>query len=326
MKSGRNGYVIVGGFVLLMLAAMVASMALLAGRTGTTDTYHTTFDNVGGLKFGTLVLYEGFRIGQVEDIVPLREGGKLRFRVEMSVREGWQIPVNSTARIASAGLLSAVAVNIRAGDSPTLLPPGGTVEGLASGDLFSTMSEMAGEFGELNRTGLKPLIQSLRVYMDALGGSLTENAPTVLANVSAVTTDLAAKTPAITDNVRAFTANLSHSTGGENTAKIGRTLDNIERASQTFAALGADMHGTREKLDAVLTAVNGTVSDNRKAIDGSTEDLRYILSALARHVDAVSRNLEGASRNMYELSRELRQNPGLILSGKPPADEAPARR
>lgn len=312
MNAGRSSYVIVGGFVLLMLGAFVATMALLAGRTGATDSYYTVFDNVGGLKFGTLVLYEGFHIGQVEEIEPLREEGKLHFRVEMSVKQGWQIPKNSVARIAAAGLLSAVAVNIRAGNSPELLQAGSTVEGAASGDLFSTMSEMAGEFGELNRTGLKPLVQNLRTYMDSLGGALTENAPMMLANISAVTQDLAAKTPAITDNVQAFAANLNQSTGGENRDKIGRTLDSMERAAHNLATLSAEF--------------NSVLADNRKAIDGSAEDLRYTLSALARHVDSVSQNMEGTSRNMYEFSRELRQNPGLLLSGKPPVDEAPARR
>ena len=39
MKSDRINYIIVGGFVMLMLTGIVISVAMLSGRTGATDTY-----------------------------------------------------------------------------------------------------------------------------------------------------------------------------------------------------------------------------------------------------------------------------------------------
>jgi phospholipid/cholesterol/gamma-HCH transport system substrate-binding protein len=50
--------------------------------------------------------------------------------------------------------------------------------------------------------------------------------------------------------------------------------------------------------------------------------MRHAVESIARHIDAINQNLEGASRNMYEFSRQLRQNPGLLLGGTPPKDEA----
>ena len=55
MKNTRLNYVIVGSFVVGMVIALVVTVALLAGRTGATDTYYTTYDNVSGIKFGTQV-------------------------------------------------------------------------------------------------------------------------------------------------------------------------------------------------------------------------------------------------------------------------------
>ena len=57
MKSDRINYIIVGGFVILMLAGIVTSVAMLSGRTGATDTYYTSYEDVTGLKFGSQVLY-----------------------------------------------------------------------------------------------------------------------------------------------------------------------------------------------------------------------------------------------------------------------------
>ncbi len=49
MKSDRVNYIIVGGFVILMLTGIVISVAMLAGRTGTADTYYTSYEDVTGL-------------------------------------------------------------------------------------------------------------------------------------------------------------------------------------------------------------------------------------------------------------------------------------
>jgi len=35
----------------------------------------------------------------------------------------------------------------------------------------------------------------------------------------------------------------------------------------------------------------------------------------------VNQNVEGTARNMYEFSREIRKNPGLLLSGGSPQEK-----
>ncbi|MDP7667464.1 MAG: MlaD family protein, partial [Rhodospirillales bacterium] len=110
MRSGKVNYLIVGGFVIVMMTALVVSVALLTGRTGATDGYFTVYRNVTGVKFGTQVLYEGYPIGQVETVTPVEAEGGMRFRVEYTVREGWLIPEDSVAQIAAPGLLSALTI------------------------------------------------------------------------------------------------------------------------------------------------------------------------------------------------------------------------
>ena len=119
MKSNKINYVIVGAFMLTMMVGLITAVALLTGRTGAADAYYTVYDNVTGIKFGTQVLYEGYPVGQVEEVVPIEEDGRMRFRVDMSVKQGWSIPDDSIAQVAAPGLLSAITVNIEAGKSPT---------------------------------------------------------------------------------------------------------------------------------------------------------------------------------------------------------------
>ena len=105
MNTAKINYVAVGIFISVALVGMIVSMALLTGRTGSTDPYYSVYTNVTGVKFGTQVLYEGYPIGQVEDVVPIVQDGAMRFRVNYEVTEGWQIPDDSVARIGASGLL-----------------------------------------------------------------------------------------------------------------------------------------------------------------------------------------------------------------------------
>ena len=71
MKDSRINYVVVGGFVSVMIVVFVFIISILAGSTGSTDKYYTVYNNVGGLKYGTQVLCEGYQIGQVDSIEPM---------------------------------------------------------------------------------------------------------------------------------------------------------------------------------------------------------------------------------------------------------------
>ena len=145
MKSNRINYVIVGTFVLAMVIGLIAAIAMLTGQTGATDAYFAIYRNVTGVKFGTQVLYEGYPIGQVETVSPKPEEGGMRFRVDFTVAKDWRIPNDSSAQFASAGLLSAITLNIEAGDSTTPLKPGTEIKSLESEGIFAVMTSVAND-------------------------------------------------------------------------------------------------------------------------------------------------------------------------------------
>ncbi|MBI5162473.1 MAG: MCE family protein [Magnetospirillum sp.] len=312
MKDTRINYALVGAFVLTMLVALGVSIALLTGRTGTMDTYFTTFPNVNGVKYGTKVTYEGFVVGQVERIIPLRSDNRTRFRLELSVKEDWQIPEDSTARISASGILSAVIVDIRGGKAEAMLPKGTEIPAGSSGNLFAVMTEVAGQFGDLSQNALKPLIGALNAQVDGLGKVLQAQAPEILANLVAITGDLAQKTPRITGDVQKMTGVMSTQVVTEaNAAEIKATLANL-----------AD---TSRKVNATLAALDKVVVGNRDNLDGAVKDLRYTLQTLARSIDSITYNLDGTTRNVHEFSRQIRDNPGVLIGGRK-SEDGPGRR
>ncbi|MGE5505324.1 MAG: MlaD family protein [Actinomycetota bacterium] len=320
MKDVRINYVIVGAFVLTMLVALVVTVAILTGRTGSTDVYYTHLPNVNGLKYGTKVTYEGFPVGQVEEINPLRTQGRTSFQVKLSVQQGWLIPVDSTARVAASGLLAAVAVDIKGGGADSFLAPGSEIPSGPAANIFAVMNDVAGQVADLNQNALKPLLATLNERVDSLGRVLEKQAPELMANLVTVTTDLAQKTPKITADVQRMTGTLSDKVVNDaNAERIRATLDGA-------AQLSAGLADSRKKLDATLASLDKVISGNRDNLDQSIKDLRHTLATVARNIDSVAYNLDGTSRNLNEFSRQLRENPGVIIGGTRRGEDGPSRR
>lgn len=316
MRDSRTNYIAVGAFVLTMLVALVVSVALLTGKTGSSDFYTTQLPNVTGIKYGSKVTYEGFVVGQVEDIQGLQRDNRTWFRVTMGVRQGWAVPEGSIARITAPGILAAPTLDIKGGASDRLLPPGSDIPGAAAANIFATMNAMAGEVSKLNDQGLLPLLATLNTQVEALGVILQKQAPELLANLVAISTDLAAKAPRITTDVQKITGTLSTKVlSDDNAAAISRSLVNT-------AELTAGLVETRKKLDNVVA----TIDNNKGNIDQSMKDLRHTLAALARNIDSIAYNLEGTSRNVHEFSRQIRDNPGVLIGGTKGSEDGPGRR
>ena len=328
MKSSRINYVLVGLFVILAVAGLVTVVGLLTGRQGPTDPYYAEFGNVGGLKYGAQVYYEGYNIGQVERIEPRPGDEGMVFRVHLEVNDGWRIPADSTARPAASGLLSAVAVQIEAGESADAIPPGGEIPGAQSGDLFAAISSVAGEVESLSAERLRPLLATLEQHADTLGLMLQDSAPDILMNVREVAADLRRRAPGILDNADALAADLRASgeriravASEENAARIESTLGNLEDASARVNGFMGRLETTRSGLDTLLADINAEVNDASPEVQQGLEDMRYTVRQLSRNIDTVLHNLEGTSRNMNEFSRQIRRNPGLLLRGSGPEPE-----
>jgi len=300
MRDDQRNYAVVGAFVIAMTVGLVVWIAVLAGRTGATDEYHLHFANVMGLSSGTQVLYQGYPVGMIEEIRPAVREGQQVFRLDVSVERGWRIPEDSVATITASGLLSAVVVNVRAGASTTLLEPGSEISSVEAPDLFAAMSSVAEDVGELIEGSIKPIL-------DTLG----EGGPEIIE-------DLEAFTAKLNETLAKIDGFLSE----ENARRIEETLGNLESTSVSFAAVSGELEQTRLRVDELLDSVNGMVEENRRPVGQAVADLHESLESVSRHIEAIAYHLEVTSRNMNEFSRQIRENPGVIIRGRAPGGEA----
>ncbi len=309
MYSQRTNYVLIGFFVISMVVALIASLALISGRTGASDTYYVVLGNVADIKYGTQVRYEGFPVGQVEEITPEPDGARMRFRVEVSVQEGWRIPDDSLARIGASTFLSAKTIDIASGESGQVTPVGGQIASAPPVDIFSTISNTASEISELNRKSVAPLLKSL----NSLVRTAESGAPRITEELIT-----------FTERLNATLAPLQEIMTKENLDLVELSIGNVEEATGNMAALSQGLRLTLQTVDHLMANLDELVQENKGNVDQTLKDAQYTLKAVASTVDAIVHNLEGTTRNMNEFSRLIRQNPGLLLGGTPREAVSPA--
>lgn len=295
MRDDKLNYVLVGGVVISMVAALILWIALVSGRTGATDDYHVFFDDVTGLKTGVEILYQGYRVGLIDDIQPREEGG---FRIDLSVRRGWPIPVDSLAAI-SSGIFSAPVINIEAGESTELLAPGSRIPSTEAGDAFAAVGNVATNASRLIEERIDPIL-----------AEVSESVPEIIGNIEKVSSEM-----------KTTMQQINAVLGQENVNRVASILENMDTAADDVNELIADMKTTRATLDGLLGKVDAMLQKDQGDVAVAVADLRYSLATLARHIDAIGTNLETTTRNLNEFSRQVRGNPGVLLSGREGGDD-----
>lgn len=329
MRSHFLNYTAVGVFVSAMIAALIAVIINLSGHTGPMDRYSIVFDNVTDMKYGTAVRYEGYPIGEVSRIEPERKDNRYRFRVFVDVKQGWQVPKDAVARISASSFLAAKTIEITGGRATEMIAAGGEIPGGSPADMFSLMSSVAAEIGDLSNSSLKPMLAKISEMIDRIGTSTEGNLNQLFSSLNAIAKNVQDHTPQITADLSRFTAQMNTEMGqvdkmlsDRNVEQISQALAHIQVASANAEAATSDLRSLSQQATKLADQLTALVQSNSKNVDKSVADLAYILRSVSQNIDAITHNLEGSTRNMNEFSRLIRQNPGLLLSGGTPAPDS----
>jgi phospholipid/cholesterol/gamma-HCH transport system substrate-binding protein len=298
MRDDKRNYIVVGAFVIMVLVALILWIAVLSGRTGATDGYYIVYDNVMGLKSGIEILYEGFPVGHIENISPEEGEGRRSYRVDVTVKRDWPIPEDSVAEITAASLLSAYVLDIQAGESQTLLEPGSEIGGQEAQAMLSAVNAVADEALRVIEESVRPML-----------ASFAEGAPGIVDNVDQFTAEL-------NDTVDQINAILSPT----NVERVGKILENLDNATGEFATLIEGLGDTRLLVGGLITKLDALLEEDQGELNVAIRDLRRTMAAIARRIDSITSDLESTTRNMNEFSRQLRENPGVLVRGRETSD------
>jgi len=318
MRRENINYIVVGTFVLGMTALLLVVLYHVTGRSGPADEYHVIYDNVTGMKYGTPVLYEGYQVGQVTQISPVRDQNKTQYRLDLDIEKEWKIPSDSVAAVVASGLLSAITIDIKEGTSRTMLKPGDTLKGREATSIFDTINEVATDLSELSKEGIKPLIDNINTHINKIGNQLSnlisdDLKPMMERLDDEVVTDL----KELITRLNISADRLQHFLNEENQENVSQFLENVETASVSINELLDNLDGTRNALNDVLGKIDHVVDENEENIHTSISDLQRSLEVVSQNINAIVHNIEGSSRNVNELTRVVRENPSLILKSSP---------
>ena len=326
MKRENINYFVVGIFVVIMSISFFVVLYKVTGRTGPTDTYYVMYDNVTGVKYGTPVLYEGFQVGQVVEINPERQEGKTSYKLKLDIQKDWHIPEDSVASMLASGLLSAITIDIQEGTSQALLEPGDTIQGQEAANLFNAVNEVATEIKELSRLSIKPLLANMNEEVDVLSEEIrTLSSESIRPVVEKIGERLDKE---VINDLRDLLEKLNMSADRvllvldeNNQENLDEFLANMKYASTTLNEVLFRIEDTRAAMNEVLLHVDGVVTDNESNINTSMTDLQKSLNIISQKINAITYHMEGTSRNMHELTRQLRENPSLIIKSSPQTDD-----
>ncbi|MFM9925211.1 MlaD family protein [Variovorax sp. H27-G14] len=300
-------YTVVGAFVLLLGAVLIAGVLWIA--TGGTlqkkyDTYLAIEDeSVAGLNLNAPVKYNGVEVGKVGDIQLDAENPE-RVHLTFAIERGTPIKTDTVAVLKTQGLTGIAYVELGGGsrDAP-LLPPSAA----APYPVIRTKPSLSARLENVLTTVLTKLDRTSS-NIDALLSSENRAALTsALADIATVTRTIAARKDDIdagivnaaktADRSARLTAQL-----GPIVARMGRAADAVEKMGNEVALAGT----------ATSKTVNAVGGDAQRFTADTLPEIQRLLGELS-----------DLSNSLRRLSEQTARDPAGLLRGRGPVPNGP---
>ena len=348
----RASYLVVGGFVLVSLIALVVMVIWLAGTTFDEEFayYDILFEgSVTGLKSGNPVRYRGIPVGVVSDMGIDKENVE-RVRVTIEVPNDTPIKEDAIASLEFQGITGVAYVQIEGGTQdanmlrPQLGRPRPIIESKPSQlqEVFDAAPEVLNRFialleqasvllGKENQSNVADTLQNITTFTDALaensgdvGHMISDSVKVInelrLASAEARTavTDLRGLVADVTDNVALIT---------------GEARATMEYVRSLTSDLRDDAHNLTGRLDGTLTILDrevqglgGETKSTLLAVRQASEQLARILDSNQGAVTDFTASglyeftqLLAGSRilvaSLMRISTEIERDPARVLFG-----------
>ncbi len=327
-------------FVLAMAAVAVGALALVVpGLFGGNYRLKAYFLDASGLDAGIQVTQGGRVIGMVERVSPVfpgRDGdadlcpptpadGPVRspalpcFRATLRINDDWPVPVDSRAQLGSRGLLSGDAIKISPGVSSRLLADGDLIDAQArEADLMVQLAALTDSINRVVEDTVAPALASIKSQIQTIetllgsGEDQGENRDRLAGAF---------------ENLRKLSADLEESVDPK---KIAAILGSVEEMSGQLVQVASGLKGSTQEVQQtarrygeLAVDIQGLVRDNKSALQRSLDDAQFLLQELSASLKPILTNMEDATRNLSNLSRDLRQDPAVIIKGRQIEEQTP---
>lgn len=307
MKRDNINYLLVGSFVLAMLLLLFFALLKITGQGGNFDEYYLHLDNITDVAPGTAVTYAGYRIGSLTGIQPLRKNNRTIYRLTLDVKKGWAIPADSYARVVTPNVLANKQIDITEGHQNILLKPGDTIEGRATADFMTALTEVGGDLHDLSEQAIKPMLQTLN-------SGIIETLPRLIS-----------ESTRLLKSLNHSAEQLSQVLNKNNQQHISQLLANTHDVTAQLAKMSHQVNSASIELEKLIKESRGLVANNSADISHAVDDLHGAIEKVSNNIESIMYNMDATGQNMNEFSRRLRENPGVLLNSQPPKDAVRAK-
>jgi phospholipid/cholesterol/gamma-HCH transport system substrate-binding protein len=287
MESKRE-QALVGFFVLVAAALLIATVFLLSGKLGRGDIpYRAYFKNAGGLGPGAQVRYAGGPpVGRVEKVQSDPQD-PTRMEIDFSVQPGVPVKTDSVATITSTTPLA---------DNFLGIVPGTKAAPLASAGATLKSSEFI-SFADLAAiiSGLGPNANDLITNLNARAVALKDTLDRVNDLLSAQNRS----------NISASLGNLSGILDEDRPA-IRSAINNLSDSSKKIAPLMDDFHKTSAQANDAIAHLDAAISEDRPDLRQAVANLRQVLVSTNVLTEQLNQTLNTNTENLDEILDNLR--------------------
>ncbi len=300
-------YAIVGGFVLVLGAALIAGVLWLAsgGAFQTKyDPYLAIMDeSVSGLNINAPVKYNGVEVGKVRTI-QLDTANPERVLLVFAIARGTPIKEDTVAVLKTQGLTGIAYVELGGGkpDSPPLVAKAGEQY-----PVIRTKPSLSARLENVLTSVLAKLDRTSSNIDAILSDENRIAFKNALADIAVLTRTFAARKDTIDAGITSAARTFDN--GARVSAQLGPVIDRIGRSADAVEKMGVETAAASRNADKTITAVG--------------VDVQRLTADTLPELDRLLGELNLLSASLRRLSAQTERSPNSLVFGKSPVPDGP---
>ncbi|MBK9199531.1 MAG: MCE family protein [Betaproteobacteria bacterium] len=306
----KVSYSIVGAFVIVLGAALVAGVLWLASGGAwqkKVDLYRAIEDeSVAGLNLNAPVKYNGVDVGKVRAI-ELDHANPEQVNLLFAIERGTPIREDTIAVLKTQGLTGIAYLELSGGaaDSPPLLATPGNEY-----PLIRTKPSLSARLENILTSVLTKLDGTSNAINAILSAENQAAFRSAMADIATVARTIAARRDTIDAGI----------------TQAGRTLDNTAKATVQLEAVVARIGRSADAVEKMGTEVARTSLSAGKAVDAVGADVNRFSTETQPELERLLGELGALSTSLRRLSEQTTRDPRGLIFGRTPVPDGPGEK
>ncbi|MCC8426976.1 MlaD family protein [Mucilaginibacter sp. UR6-11] len=292
----------IGALTTIAIAVLILGYSFLKGNDvfGGSNKFYAVYKSVDGLTVSKPILVNGFQIGHVSKMELKPDG---RTTVEFKIKDEYNVPVNTLAKLVSTDLLGSKAIVFLLGDSKQYAENKDTLKADIQGSLAESLQPIQTKAENL----MTKLDSSLASINKIMNPNFQKNVDRSFASIANSLQTLEGTTKKIDDLV------------GAQSGHINGILTNAETVSGNLKVSTANLNNVTSNFQRFSgDLANGNIKQTLANANKAVSDLQSVMAninsnkgslGLMLNDDKLYKNLQAASDNLNLLFLDLKANP-----------------